>query len=1024
MFGLGATPKPKAKAAWSKFHTPGAGVGDLDDDDFDGDDDDRQLSFGQQGTRLAVTITSASNLPKKSALSSNDCFVVVEQVTDERGFLKKTELKEPYSSITTRVIDESNNPIWDHRAMFEDYEPPTEKDESGTSWLNGTWLKFTVFDESGKGKNLKKDEIGSYILSPDEFYPDGFDGELELEIATRSQKQKSTLKVAIYTIAPLDFVREQRRALKDNAKGVPVIDPNDPLETLDIDMPKDPYTEELAMRRQRDPFIQEIIKDAGQSKMKEGMTGDEWRLAQAVIRLQRWFRSISFNWLSNRMPVKLPASTEDAPEYVPTALSEPPPRRGQQLRGMTSTVGKDLTWHGRLCASASAVKAAAASSASKRCSAQLQHLAEVGRFVAACRACSVLAIHSVCLDPHGTYAADQAFTVKEEEIRDKLPRRITRDDPLWPHVRGRFDGDRVFVQDSIVLTVLGGDVAGIDQETAWRIYQHDMSGLQAIADVLHTLETLNPIAPPFGVFVDYLGFRVLCRPQVLFVGSKPPELVIGPVNEASKAHGAPGDFPEMMRLALSMNRTEVSTLVNSWEESHRDLRYDLESISANLRVQGLPVTLDSSDLPQPCESTALIRVGGMLHFRTACELLPPEVLTDAGLADPTRRIRREAVEALGAPPLPSRHRLSSINQGNTGTQILAFSAYATREVPRRFLERIEMEGHPLDSRGWTEALHAAGVNCRHIGVVASKASPPVAAALIREGIARAVKWIWRSILWTRLPWAFLATQSTFDAAVGPDTIAAKELIKILNLVLGGGEEAYQFWDKKVVPETVRRFGIAASAVEKQRIFSGGLFLALQYHLKVKFKASASRKEFFNPGLLEPLNVEDLVQFRSMAASSFFPHLTAVQERLRLLQTRYGVIRTSPIQLRGFVPEARVICARGPEWHLACTSPARHVKDGRWDRAYEALNLRLSMSRAIGDPSPVVGAALQGLAVSLIKLAKSAEPEGSMQALHLPQTAAQIVSEAGENFIVKGPHKFSKLADPDKAVHAMWAADQL
>merc|ERR1719440_1995365 len=192
-------------------------------------------------------------------------------------------------------------------------------------------------------------------------------------------------------------------------------------------------------------------------------------------------------------------------------------------------------------------------------------------------------------------------------------------------------------------------------------------------------------------------------------------MVIGPVEEAQQAYGGPGDFPEMCRDAAGLQRAEVSLLVNTWEESHQELRYDLEQVASKLRIQGLPVTLDASDMPEKAESTAIVRIGGLLHFRTPCELLPPEVLTDAGLSDPTRRLRIEALNNLGAPPLPTTHRLSSLLAGDTGTQLLNFGTYAKHELTRRFLQRLAAEGSPLDSRGWTEALHESGVNCRHIG---------------------------------------------------------------------------------------------------------------------------------------------------------------------------------------------------------------------------------------------------------------------------------------------------------------------
>ena len=41
-------------------------------------------------------------------------------------------------------------------------------------------------------------------------------------------------------------------------------------------------------------------------------------------------------------------------------------------------------------------------------------------------------------------------------------------------------------------------------------------------------DEVNVWSLPTAVLVDYLGFRVLCRPQLLAVGDPPAELVLGP----------------------------------------------------------------------------------------------------------------------------------------------------------------------------------------------------------------------------------------------------------------------------------------------------------------------------------------------------------------------------------------------------------------------------------------------------------------------------------------------------------------
>ncbi|CAJ1359215.1 unnamed protein product [Effrenium voratum] len=277
---------------------------------------------------------------------------------------------------------------------------------------------------------------------------------------------------------------------------------------------------------------------------------------------------------------------------------------------------------------------------------------QVGRFAAACRAAAVLAVHEAAVwsrsgafelggggnwgvwfnAPGPTYGGTdgQGF---------KPPQLLTKEDPLWPLVRPRFDGDRVFVHDSIVLTVVGGPAHDRSQEFAWRLYQHDMKGFQALADAIEASDCEAPMALPVGVLVDYLGFRVICRPQVLAVGDPPAEMVLGPFAEAEVAYGAPGDLPELWREATSSmaaaqqeqatnpaaypgdsadsvwrqqlqtrSRTQFASLVlHEWDRRHPALRQDLAQIASELGLQAYPVCL-MSDLPQSLASTSLLRL--------------------------------------------------------------------------------------------------------------------------------------------------------------------------------------------------------------------------------------------------------------------------------------------------------------------------------------------------------------------------------------------------------------------------------
>ncbi|CAJ1351004.1 unnamed protein product, partial [Effrenium voratum] len=130
--------------------------------------------------------------------------------------------------------------------------------------------------------------------------------------------------------------------------------------------------------------------------------------------------------------------------------------------------------------------------------------------------------------------------------------------------------------------------------------------------------------------------------------------------------------------------------------------------------------------------------GEELHFRSPAEVLPPEMIldpkpTDSRVVDPVQRVRREALWSLSVPPLPPTHAVTASSGHLVSSEPLKdLAKRAEHELPQQLLDRISAEGPPLDSQGWTDVLHASGMNIRHMSRVAALASTAAAAALHRE----------------------------------------------------------------------------------------------------------------------------------------------------------------------------------------------------------------------------------------------------------------------------------------------------
>eukprot|EP00928_Gymnodinium_smaydae_P098489 TRINITY_DN9171_c0_g2_i1.p1 TRINITY_DN9171_c0_g2~~TRINITY_DN9171_c0_g2_i1.p1 ORF type:complete len:1175 (+),score=276.28 TRINITY_DN9171_c0_g2_i1:853-4377(+) len=666
--------------------------------------------------------------------------------------------------------------------------------------------------------------------------------------------------------------------------------------------------------------------------------------------------------------VQVPWSPGEA-AAVPTSLDAPRQEAADTVEVYVPEDQQEAAWQRRLQEMARRRRRALGEGVKQHRRAQLAYYEEVGRFAAACRHAAVLVVHEILADLDDSSGAAAAGGGGRAPA--SMPRRINREDPLWQQVRPRFDMDRVFACDSLVLTVVLGSIEGdVDIETAWKIYQNDMCGAQVLADAIDKVELHSPFAFPHYCAVKYCGFKVICRPQYVPAGSGPFELVVGPLPEAGTAPGGQEDLPDLWRACAGRNRKEVSLVLHEWEQQNPELRRELQAIAEVIGLQGYPVIFDASDLPVGIFTTALVRSpgNGDLHFRTPAELLPPEVLSDERRADPLRRWRAEALRALAPelPPLPLTHRASGITSthggGADGRALHAMSVWASKELPRRLLDRIGKEGPPLDSRGWTKVFHDAGCCMRHLGRVAAAADNSLRPPLYREALARSVKWLFRRALWTRRPWGLLAPVESES----PEVLLRSELVRFFNLALGTSQDSYNFWELTLIPETARRFGIPPTRLLRKNVAPGPFFQALQHHLSVRFHPNSLRKGLFSARYPEPFEVEDLASFQGSSTRPWFPHVDVVSANLERLENRVAPLPPEA-RLSGFYPDTRVVCSRGGEWLKLAALSGLHATSRDPQQLYNALNLRLSLQRSIGDGPCDVGVTLQDIAVSLLEV---------------------------------------------------------
>lgn len=646
------------------------------------------------------------------------------------------------------------------------------------------------------------------------------------------------------------------------------------------------------------------------------------------------------------------------------------------------------SWHDELLYAYQILKSSGeAASSSEKVDAHISYCAAVGEFTAACRAFAVLCVWETIADPDGTSRPED----EQCKAHPWTPRRILPIDPMWPLIRPRFASDRVYLCGTVLVTLsLGGMAEGknddmVSREFAWKLNRHDFKGMGALCDALCAVHCKEPLVPPVAVAVDYLAFRATCVPQVLGHGSE-AEFVVGPIAEAAESTGSLSDFPDVVRRAKIACEEAFSLMLNRWESKNPSLRADLNMLAQELRCVGYPIVFES-DFPSGWPSAACLRLKRALnptnvelHFRALAELTPPatRLTSDKGeVCNPIQRLRREALVRINSPPLPLSLRdafltatfLSPVPSASPA-QLVAASEVVRERFPPEFAAAIANDGVPLDSHGWTQAFHAAGLNMRQIGCVAAVASAAAAAALHREAIARSTKWLLRKSLWDLPQWTGVCRGGHANL-VSTANIVAETVVELFNLILGSGPSSSRFWEERVVPETSKRFGIPTSEFGRRKTVPRALFVAMQHHCQVHFdRAATDSLPLMDADCPKPFTMECLGRWTTLRSSLLFPEHGDVAAQWAELQLVLERQADNSIVWPGFHPVVRIACPGRHGLRVNATAWAKKVGERRWDQLSEMRKLELQTARGLGLGPPDVWPILSDIAIASFRQART------------------------------------------------------
>ncbi|PFH36323.1 hypothetical protein BESB_045150 [Besnoitia besnoiti] len=492
---------------------------------------------------------------------------------------------------------------------------------------------------------------------------------------------------------------------------------------------------------------------------------------------------------------------------------------------------------------------------------------------------------------------------------------------VWRVYRPKFDDDKVFVFDSLVLTVVHGSRRqGVSTRSARKIYANDYKGRQAAASVIYEMNTTADLsadggteeflmsdvhrrqlqfargaedpdfqrtdyALPVCALVDYCGQRIMVEPLMPIA----PE----PTNVEE-------ELVECLRKELPFYvqqckvRGSEFLALDAIDKIDRMVNQKFRFISKSLNLLGCPFAFGHSDFAQSCRMPRAqlwrSRVDQLCVLRNLHEFLPPTV--SKGAVHPTWRLRERFVRQIFDAPLPS---TASAPWSGAATEEKEFSKFTRIAKPGSGMELLETAHEALeecvqddlvpsiealcvnflDSADVSHALHEQGINMRSLGLVYNQCSGSVFRdAALREMLARAAKHlflkqvevlvgkkVYRKVLWGEL----------LQSAV----------VALFNVVLGTTEETRSFWQEQLLPEVAEVFGVdLVGSVSPRNVCLLSLFKAMEFRMGVKFEASVLRKTQSGKGealvLQLPFTTADLCPFTSCRDLALFPHVDFIR----------------------------------------------------------------------------------------------------------------------------------------------------
>ncbi|KAI9179219.1 hypothetical protein H9P43_005882 [Blastocladiella emersonii ATCC 22665] len=416
-----------------------------------------------------------------------------------------------------------------------------------------------------------------------------------------------------------------------------------------------------------------------------------------------------------------------------------------------------------------------------------------------------------------------------------------------------------------VVVAMAADYAACDRGAvlaAMRRATHELQGVSAIASVASDLHT------PLMCVVDYKGFRLVCSAAV-------------PLNATST-----------LVLDLSTGRADVSALEK------------LSEAFAPLRLREHPVSVMPAAGTGHAPTTVAVRGSASVHVHYArahdhyyatrlADLFPVDQSKHGKPVDARRRLRPEFVaqykHALSsdayAPAAPGWRCAETHPETAAGERDAVYAARFLREnhIPA-FVARLDaLELIPADSVGLAACLHAAGINVRYLGLIATRTRLPAVKELcLVEMVGRAAKEVFGEKL---------RSSVLHFRRIGATKID-HELVRIatefVNHVVTANEKV---WEETLKPAIQRKFSFVMSIDIFRALQRPAVFLSLQHHCALDL-ADSDHYDWTSPS---PVTERDFSGFAPKCktlspATLGAKHLTTPSERATYELARHLALR--------------------------------------------------------------------------------------------------------------------------------------